>query len=291
MDELHRLRQKYGRNCYLSVFDDGLTVPWRPLSIQEYLGYATDLERQIYLPTQLENEIFKKCVLDDTCLRQLDYLHAGVISTVVQNIIEYSGPSLTNPIDQVFAASRAKLNSHNVIHELVELITMAYPYKPEDVYMMDYETLIMRAAQAESKLIKAGVLEAPISFQSTETQQQKPTQPRQQIDAKKLWEEQQKQQIQERQQKIAANQSAVKPTNKPANVVDREKWWKKSPVLETNKHLNTRARKIEEAEIDAFASTGWDKVDKAILQADMVEQAKTIYADVIAELEAKKRAE
>ena len=43
---------------------------------------------------------------------------------------------------------------------------MAFPYKPEEVYEMDYHTLMMRAAQAERKLSFAGLMETPLHFET-----------------------------------------------------------------------------------------------------------------------------
>jgi len=278
MDDISHLRKLYGSRAFLTVFPNGIIIPWKPLTIQEYLGYVEDLQRQIYLPGPLENEIFSKCVLDDDYIRRINLLQAGIISTVVQNIVDYSGPSTVNPIEQSLNIARSRLlaDQTNILHELVQLITMAFPYKPEEVYDMSYEILMLRAAQAEAKLLRAGVIDKPISltYNTNNIEEEKPVKKR--IDAKKLWDKQQTQQ----------KQSGT--ASKPANIKTNEKWWDKSPVLEAKEKVSVADLRTAAAEIDAFATSGWEKVDRCVNQAAMVKDAQVIYKDLIKELDEKK---
>jgi hypothetical protein len=157
---------------------------------------------------------------------------------------------------------------------------MAYPYKPEEVYAMQYETLMLRAAQAEEKLMTLGVIKESIDmkdmtkvkqkrdrkFANSATQNVKPS-----MDAKKLWEQQQQQ---------------INNIENPQ--VDRhllhetgDKWYKISPVLEATKKHNInlkREMKIQDRE------TGRELDDPQSDRARIVNDAKWIYKDLIAEL-------
>ena len=267
--DLCAVRQLHGRG-YVSIFPDGLIVPWKPLSVQEYLAYDQDTLAGVIPLAFLEDEIFKSCVLDPVIVGQVRFLKAGIVSTVVGHIWSFSGPTDSNAFHRDLEMARQMLYGGNskAIHQLVELITMAFPYKPEEVYQMDYQILMLRAAQAETKLIQMGILQKPIELEGAPPQET--LKPRIKVDAKQLWEEQ-------HQSKPAASITPKK----------YDKWYKKSPVLEAKNKKKINFKK-EQLEADA-GLRGWDKADQHILANNMVEDAKIIYADLIKELEAKNK--
>jgi len=284
MDRLYEARKEYGSTLG-TLFPNGLFVPWKPLSLKKYIQYHQDNNRNLISAAQLEDEIFKQCVTDDAVVRQMPFFKAGIITTVVQNIWEYSGPQDVERFNRDLQLAREVLTANGVrgLHELVKVITMAFPYKPEEIYEMEYETVLIRAAQAEDKLLQLGALKEPLSFLD-ETEQQQPQQPPperplQNVDPRELWEQQRK-------AKTTKPPPQPAPASAPKTPSGKKKWWDKSPVLE-----GPGTHKIdfeqERAEHDVFGVSSHEATDLHINRAKMVEDAQVIYADLLEELKKK----
>ena len=147
---------------------------------------------------------------------------------------------------------------------------------------MDYETFMLRLAQAEKKLLDLGIIKEPVVMREKEKDQKKTVQ-RPKIDAKKLWEEQQ-QQI---------------PVSEPQQISNK-KWWKISPVLEATKKTKINLRESK----DLNASLLLDNDEKASspevreyileektksIQGKMIADAEWMYKDLLAELSSRKK--
>lgn len=272
---LYPLRETHGR-CYVTRFDnDNLTVPWRPLSLQEYLNYNDDTQRGFFPAAHLEDEIFRRCCLDETLVNQLPHLKAGIVSTVVQCIWQVSGPvnaeSLSNDLE--FVRQKILSPDTQILHQFVQLITMAFPYKPEEVYAMDYETLLIRTAQAERKLLEMKAIDTPLQILKPEEPKKKlsPVKERikQRLDAKRLWEQQQKTKPQAPQESAPGQQ---------------DKWWNISPALEVKDeqrfdYARDFARQQEKSVDDDTNVRG---------EKQMVDDALWIYEDLIKGIAQKK---
>jgi hypothetical protein len=285
MREPYEVRQKYG-GVYVTAFDDGLIVPWRPLDLGSFIKYTSDFTNPIIPFSCIEDEIFKRCVVDNTLVRQLPFLKAGIISTVVQNIWQLSGPSSIEGFNEDLAIARSIINGDlRSLHNLVDIICMAYPYKPEEVYAMEYETLMLRAVQAEEKLMTLGIIKESIDmkdmtkikqkrdrrFADSATQDIRPS-----LDAKKLWEQQQQQ---------INNIENPQPVDRQSLRETGDKWYKVSPVLEATKKHNIdikREMQIQDRE------TGRELDDPRSDRARIVADAQWIYKDLIAELNKRK---
>jgi hypothetical protein len=256
----HEVRFQYGR-VYVTSFPDGLSVPWRPLTVQEYIEYSKDTERGVYLPVYIEDEMFQKCVVDESLRSLSGSLKAGVISTVAVNIWQISGPTSVEAFNEDLETAREQINQSavTVIHELVQLITLAFPYTPEQIYQMDYETFVSRVIQAENKLLQTGMIQEPIRMS------QKGKQPRKRPlrDLKKVFEQQQR-------------QEAPVPSEKT------EDWWKKT---DHGIDFGTEGKEQE-----VFGVHGHDKLDLHIAQDKMVKEAQVQYADVLEKLRKKREA-
>lgn len=162
MNRLLSLREDFGE-LYATTLPNDEVVPWRPLSIGEYLKYDKLFKKQEMPQAYIENEVFSLCVLDKSRISNINIQLAGTISTVVSTIMDYSGPQSTSELNQLLDNNR--IEADNIIHELVGFITLAFPaYKPEDIYEMDYELLLLRTAQAERKLLTQGFITEPLSF-------------------------------------------------------------------------------------------------------------------------------
>lgn len=168
------LREEYG-DVFVTQLPSGQTIPWRPLSMGEFIEYQDSLRAGVHPVAYLENEIFKKCVLDKAIIQGFKQLKAGIISTVVANIISESGPTTVDELNQVLNFNRNAAGK--VLNDLVIFVCQAFPaYKPEDVYAMDYPTLMLRVAMSERKMLQTGFITEPLHFENPEIKQQQQVQ-------------------------------------------------------------------------------------------------------------------
>jgi hypothetical protein len=307
--ELLQVRRLYG-GVYTTTFEDGLIVPWKPLSLGEFIQYELDVRRGLVPMAQLEDEIFCKCVVSQEIVDRMGTLLAGVIATVVQNIWQYSGPTSGEAFGNDLQQARDLLfkDTSTVIHQCAQQILTAFPYRPEEVYALDYETFLKRLAQAEAKLIDMKVLTEPIKIVPNQERDAKLAdlnkKPKPRVDAKQLWEEQRT--IQMRGQTTQSHGKAKQPTSStPPPLVKippgkQEKWWKTSPVLEA-KHEHTiqfqaEAERADEVILDNHERAEPKEMREYLLEqklgkkrAKMVESAQEIYGPLLAELEKRRK--
>lgn len=185
MKELLYLREQYGE-VFATVMPDGLIVPWKPLSMGEFLHYDSLRRTGKLPPGYLEDEIFKKCVADKSLVLDSKMMKAGIVTTVVAAILAVSGPSSMSELSLMLDANRQIVHTV-VLYDIINLIIQAYPaYTVEDILEWDYETVTLRFAQAEKKLLNTGMIAEPISFTPLGQQQEAPK-PRPKIDSAELF--------------------------------------------------------------------------------------------------------
>lgn len=162
MNEVLATRRAYG-DVFATTFEDGTIVPWKLLSVDDYIHYDMLYQAQLYPDAFIEDEIFRKCVLDGSLVSHIDQLKAGIVTTVVQNILQLSGPHQPNDLQQLLEIKRHEVS--NILHDMIIWICQAFPgYKPDDLYLMSYPDLMLRFAQAEVKLMRAGIITEPFSY-------------------------------------------------------------------------------------------------------------------------------
>lgn len=162
-NQLLFLREEYG-DVFVIRLPDGQDIPWRPLSVQENLKFDQMYEAGVYPPAYIEDQIFKTAVLDRGLVGHMNKLKAGIVQAVAVAIRAHSGPSSIDELNYLLDLSRQKITG--ITHQLVTFICTAFPaYKPEDIYAMDYSTLMIRAAQAEDKMISAGLTDERLTFE------------------------------------------------------------------------------------------------------------------------------
>jgi hypothetical protein len=162
MEDILELRELYG-DIFVSHLQDGQNIPWRQLSLQEYLNYDKLLRLGAYPSAYLENEIFSKCVLNKVLVNNINRLRAGIVTSVAMDIMVYSGPRTLDELTEHLDIYRSE--AHQVMNQLIGVVCQAFPaYKPEDIYAMNYSTFGLRVAQAEDKLLRQGFLAEPLSF-------------------------------------------------------------------------------------------------------------------------------
>jgi hypothetical protein len=188
---LTEYRKKFGLGTHLTIFPDNTIVPWKVLSLGELLGFVEDLGSQRRLPCLVEDEIFKKCVKDESLCRRIDHLKAGVVSTVADHILTVSKPVFTaSDFDERIEQERIKLQQNNqILHEFVKYISIAFPYKPEEIYAMTFDDFCKTLILAESKLLYLGIIKEPFTI-IDEKDEGKRVRSRRKVDPKEVWEKQ-----------------------------------------------------------------------------------------------------
>ena len=286
LDQICETRKLYG-NVFVTIFPDNFTVPWHLLSLEKYLQFNRDYQRQLIPAVLIENEIFELCVVDDAIKRQLPFLNAGIITTVSLNIWHYSGPLKVSDFNRDFNIARNILSDKGTqaLHDLVTIITMAFPYKPEEIYAMQYDIFLLRLAQAEKKLLQLNIISEPIEMKIPEEVQEVQKKPKFNVDPLKLWEQQ---------------KGYKKPKKQENSQVKKgKKWWNVSPVTEAKKKHNinfaAEKRKADEFNLDNDENASPQEVKDFIAtkklepnRQKMINDAKWIYKDLLAELAAKK---
>tara|TARA_B100001765_G_C19495600_1_gene336376 strand:+ start:962 stop:1879 length:918 start_codon:yes stop_codon:yes gene_type:complete len=240
--DLATLRRKYG-TVFVTAISENEIIPWKQLTVGEYLEYSTILESKQYARATIEDEIFQKCVVDDILVSRMDKFHAGTISSVVNDILKISGPESIAELNVALAVSRLKANQ--AIHETVALIAQAFPaYKLEDLYNLDYASFLLRLAQAESKLLMMGILEEPIFFEEPQVE------------------------TEEEAEEIEEDISRPDPVE-----VAR--------ALRAKKQTRTGKTVISSSEMVSQESVmmGHEKEDQVLLRQQMLEEAENIYGD------------
>jgi len=246
------------QHIFATVISDDIVIPWRLLSIKDYLYYSDLITfQQTTFPIGVyENEIFCKCVIDPSWVRRINYINAGIVTTVVQNIMDYSIPSTAEIVSHDLTQMRIKLSNGptKVLHDFVNTILLAFPVGPDKVYNLTWEELLHWVILAEQKLMTLGVLENPITIQSNNEVYEAP-------DPKALWEQQRKRPSNPVRQKP--------PTNFNPNI---------SPVLQCDPpDIDFRSQHVEQS----LGMDNWDKIDMDITSHQMVEEAKDLYKDVL----------
>lgn len=154
-------RKVYGDN-WLTVFPDGLEIPWRQLSLQEFLQYDDLFRSGRYTTVEIEDEIFSLAVLQGLLVENIDLLPAGIVTTVVSQILTVSGPQSPEQMSEDLNIARSSVQ--DFFSSAVTLICSVFPaYKPEDIFQLSYETVMKRLAMAEKRLLELGVIAEPIS--------------------------------------------------------------------------------------------------------------------------------
>jgi hypothetical protein len=162
-----KLESKTG--LYKTSFDDGFVI-WKALSFESFKKYRdSKMLLGASIDVALEEKVFKDCMLFSSYDQDIPYdltteiertlwrekqreqFKAGVVSTVVRSILQISGVTDGNEVLIQLDKHRDYIN--NIEDQIILRICQAFPaYKPEDIEVMDWQTILKRAAQAETIL-------------------------------------------------------------------------------------------------------------------------------------------
>lgn len=257
------LREKYP-TVFLISFPDGTEIPFKPLTFGEFNHYNELLETGSKNPVKLEDEIFRKCVLSEAIVRNINRQKAGTVSTTVQSIMFHSGPPTIQSFNEQLQFQRER--AQTPIHAIPALICRAFPsYTPDDIEQMSYETMMLRLAQAEPILMQYGIIQQPIHIEDARAQE-KPTNAPPPQELKSVWEE-----------SMNMNGKKKKPVKK-GKPIDTELGKRSSPAVEKRSDIMGLMK-------DSLSPEAQDAhLDDDHLARKMKEDAKWIFADLIEEL-------
>lgn len=265
MQQPFYIRQQYGDN-FCTFFEDGTEVPWRTLSLKDYLQYDQLIKFNIYPLAQLMDEIFRKCVLNEYLVINIDTIKAGIVDTVARNIFDYSAPTQIQDLETSINIARSV--SEHVFHQMIMIICWAFPaYTPDDLYAMDFATCVDRFALAENKLFKLGLITEQFNFNNNLKQQEQPVVE----EPKKPTKEDIMLKYYEQSHIKHSTNTATKKVQQPP----KEKPAQPEKVVISSKDIKEHMS----------AYTGHEMEDHALLEHNMVEQTKGIYADYLKQLE------
>jgi hypothetical protein len=256
---LTELRAKYGP-VYVTRFFK-YDIPWKPLSIGDFVKYDQEIRSGQKPSFVLEEEIFSKCVLDKSFIED-QTLDAGIVPTVAQHIMMVSGPLGIEEFNDNLQEVRA--SSSSAIYEMIILICRAFPaYTPEVLLDLSYEEFLIRLVLAESTLLNAGVIKEPIRL-ITKTESLAPKGKPIPNELKAAWQAQQRDRAVAGQ--VSAEEIIENLTRNPAPI-------------------NFKEESMQQAE----GGSGWDKADMDIERVKMVQGAQDIYKDILGKLPKKGR--
>lgn len=264
---LEDLRELHGE-IYVTTLPDEVNVPWKPLNYGDYIYYTNLLQEGRISRALLEEEIFRKCVVDKGFLLKISGGKAGTITTVVDHIIKLSGPGTIDDFNNLLNVTRSI--AENPLHKIITVICKAFPaYKPEDLYVMDINTVMLRLAQAEGILLEGGLIKEPIVLYK-EGEKPKPLR-RAPQELKSTW---------EKSMKFADLNKAPPPPLKP----------KTAPKAVEGKKQEVSPALVKRANIDNLVIESLNKQDTneysddPVKRQQMLNDVPTIYADLIERL-------
>lgn len=142
----------YGKYKNLYLFNTGKgSVLFKPLSYADFETAKRISKAYPALAPIVEDNIWKKCVVEHTLSGTIDTLNAGLVSTIVRLILSFSNPidkeEIESELEEVRNATK------NIKEEIIIKICQAFPgYVPEQVEEMEWKTQLKRLAQAEKIL-------------------------------------------------------------------------------------------------------------------------------------------
>lgn len=150
------------RSVYRIALPDKTEVTFHLLSFASYVSVfnvMTSFPKEV---PDIENEIFRTCVLGPVLLKHnLEFAKAGTIGTVAGVIYLLSGPQNTQSTNTSLDYERQMLNSFGV--QSILHICRAFPgYTPDNLLTMSWPQILNRLAMAEYLLIREGRLAEPL---------------------------------------------------------------------------------------------------------------------------------
>lgn len=133
---------------YVSQFEDWGVFIWKPLGWDAVVMYEKLAEAAPGAIPELEDQIFKDCVVNHSMPEEdFDEWQAGIVTTIAKQIMEVSS---CDPADFVSRLDDVRgLVGGDILYQIYAFIMRVFPYKFEELAIMPIEILMERLALAE----------------------------------------------------------------------------------------------------------------------------------------------
>ena len=183
-------------------------------------------------------------------------------------VLAFSGPhGGVEELSYSLELARQKVQM-NVFHSVVPLICQVFPaYKPEELYQLDYETFMLRLAQAEDRLLNTNILAEPIQFLTPEETPSKQRRPNAKVEQLLNLREQHKQQ----------KEGSKKMTVSKPQVSEEELYF--PPVPEKDSVEEQTVITTMDMQEHTMHYMGHEVDDRIILEYEMSENTSPVYKE------------
>ena len=152
---------------YAVRFPCGITVPFRLLTNREFRRYLTSLRVGLTPADEIFWQVYQDACLDSFYRENTGEFQAGIPDAVAKAIFYLSGANDLEHVNALLEAERSQVDSVDV--QMRVHILMAFPaYTMEALDDLDFPSLIRLYVAAESVLIRAGVLQEPLSLKDAQ---------------------------------------------------------------------------------------------------------------------------
>lgn len=149
----------------LRFSDDGFVI-WKPLIWNRYKRYRNIVVGNLEILHDIEDKIFDECVLEHN-YGDISLAPAGVVTTIAQLILYYSGFSSARHFDQILKSKRDIINSAE--EQIPLLICRAFPgYKLSEIEDMTFDEIAKHLAIVEQ------ITGSPISLDTPDKKKSSP---------------------------------------------------------------------------------------------------------------------
>ena len=141
-----------GNRVYRITFPKGEVVTFQPLSWRDFRTFQEAILKNTFAQDVIENMIFEQCVFEDHVKESVSDMPAGLVSTVVNTILNLSGPGEPENFNATMDLFRQQMDG--LEDQIIMIVCKAFPsYTPDDIDKMPWPILSRRLAQAERILM------------------------------------------------------------------------------------------------------------------------------------------
>lgn len=166
--------KRYEDDLFLVHLPDNLKVLIRPLSYNLFRRYKYLLEERLLTEAEVENAIFKQCVLNEDLTECYpEAMDAGIVTTVVREVLKISTPQSLEETEALVSHFMGEY-FEDLYEIMLRVITSAYPtYLPTELDKMSWISIIKLFSRAQVLLLERGLIKEPIRLKKEEKKQPK----------------------------------------------------------------------------------------------------------------------
>ena len=137
------------QDLYEITLSDAGPIVFKLLTAQAYQGLARLIQEHPRTQPEVEDVIWKLCVVLDPYGKDLPYTLAGTVTTVAQLILFLSFPKEIEDVNQGLELARAKVNSNVLLQMEAEICRIFPAFTPFELDRLKMSQIMQLMAQAE----------------------------------------------------------------------------------------------------------------------------------------------